>query len=288
MMECTNCGHEQASGKFCGKCGSVLEAQLAGAGQTSVPDTGSEKTASSPYTAAPSAAGASAYQQPAEPNQHVVKVKETSKQYWAYFLQYAKNPSSILAQSSANFTNSLITVAIFALIFALAVYKNLSLIIAPFEDFGSIFTDSSSMMPSFFSVLISSILTIGVIFLLSAVCIYAVNKFMGTNLPFKNIVTSFGTLLIPSMVLLLAAYLLLMIESIIIGNSLLVLAISYSIFVMPLFLITSLLTAKKQSVDAYYGFISYIVLFGIVLSITLSVLFDSTIGRYMEMFSEIL
>lgn len=288
MMKCTNCGHEQASGKFCGKCGSVLEAHLTGDGQTSAPEATPEKPVQPLYTAAPSAAGASAYQQPVEPNQHVVKVKETSKQYWAYFLQYVKSPSSILAQSSVNFTNSLITVAIFALVFALAVYKNLSLIIAPFEDFGSIFTDSSSMMPSFFSVLISSILTIAVIFLLSVVCIYAVNKFLGTNLPFKNIVTSFGTLLIPSMVLLLAAYLLLMIESIIIGNSLLVLAISYSIFVMPLFLITALLTAKKQSVDAYYGFISYIILFGIALSITLSVLFDSTIGRYMEMFSDIL
>lgn len=284
MMKCTNCGHEQASGKFCGKCGSVLEAHLTGDGQNSPPE--AEQAVPPLYTAAPSAAPA--YQQPAEPNQHVVKVKETSKQYWSYFLQYAKSPSSILAQSSANFTNSLITIAIFALIFSLAVYKNLSLIIAPFEDFGSIFTDSSSMMPSFLSVLISSILTIAVIFLLAVACIYAVNKFMGTNLPFKNIVTSFGTLLIPSMVLLLAAYLLLMIESIIIGNSLLVLAISYSIFVMPLFLITSLLTAKKQSVDAYYGFISYIILFGIALSITLSVLFDSTIGRYMEMFSDIL
>lgn len=287
-MKCTNCNHEQAAGKFCGKCGSVLEAHSAGAGQSSISESATEKAAPSMYTATPSSAGAPPYQQPAEPNQHVVKVKETSKQYWSYFLQYVKNPSSILAHSSANFTNSLITIAIFALIFSLAVHKNLSLVIAPFEDFGSVFSDSSSMMPSFFSVLIGSILTIGIIFLLSIACLYAVNKFMGPNIPFRNIVTNFGTLLIPSMVLLLVAYLLLLIESLVIGNSLFVLAVTYSIFVMPLFLITSLLAAKQQIVDAYYGFISYIVVFGIALSITVSILFDSTLGRYMELIGEIL
>lgn len=287
-MKCTNCNHEQASGKFCGKCGSVLEAHSAGNGQPSISESATEKAAPSMYTATPSSAGSPPYQQPAEPNQHVVKVKETSKQYWAYFLQYVKSPSSIMGHSSANFTNSLITVAIFALIFSLGVHKNLSMVIAPFEDFGSIFTDSSSMMPSFFSVLFGSVLTIGIIFLLSVACLYAVNKFMGPNVSFRNIVTSFGTLLIPGMVLLLAAYLLLLIESLVIGSSLFVLAVSYSVFVMPLFLISSLLSVKQQTVDAYYGFISYIVLFGIALSITLSVLFDSTIGKYMEMFGDIL
>lgn len=288
MMKCTNCNHEQASGKFCGKCGSVLEVNPAGSGNSSFSEGATEKVAPSTYTAAPSSAAAPPYQQSAEPNQHVVKVKETSKQYWSYFLQYAKNPSSILAHSSANFTNSLITIAIFALIFSLAVHKNLTLVIAPFEDFGSVFSESTSMMPSFFSVLFGSILTIGIVFLLSVACLYAINKFMGTNLPFKNMVTSFGTLLIPSMGLLLVAYLLLMIDSIIIGNFLFVLAVSYSIFIMPLFLITSLLTANKQSVDNYYGFISYVVLFGIALSITVSILFDSAIGKYIELFGDII
>lgn len=279
-MKCTNCNHEQATGKFCGKCGSVLTAQSVVTDQSSTPETVAT------YIAAPSNAAPPQYQVPVEPNQHVVKVKETSKQYWAYFLQYVKNPSSILTQSSANFTNSLITIAIFSLIFALAVHKNLSFVMAPLQEFGGLFTDSTSIMPSFFSVLIGSVLTISVVLLISIACIYAINKFMGTNLPFVNIVTSYGTLLIPSMVLLVAAYLLLTIESIIIGNFLFSIAVSYSLFVLPLFLITSLLTAKKQSIDAYYGFISYIILFSVAISITVSVLFDSTIGKYMEMFGD--
>lgn len=278
-MKCPNCHHEQDTGKFCGKCGAVLTAHngetVEHAAHTTSAFTNTANT------------DASVYQAPNEPNQHVEKVKATSKQYWSYYLQYIKNPGSIVENTANQFVNALITLAVFALIFSLAVYKNLSLVIQPFGGMGSIFGSSDSYMPSFFSVLLSSIFSLGLIFVLSAGCIYLVNKFAGPDESFKNIITSFGTLMVPAVALVLAAYLLLLIESMVFGNVLLLISLSLCISVMPLYLITVLLKKSVKAFDSFYAYLSYIVLFSISFSILMSVFFDSTIGRYINEFIDI-
>lgn len=283
-MKCSNCQHEQDSGKFCGKCGTVLTAQAGGMEESPLQKTQEESTSFS-ATATPSAA-APVYQAPVEPNQHVEKVKETSKQYWNYFLQYLKKPGSILEQPSNNLVNALITIAVFALIFSLAIYKNLSIVLQPFEEIGGIFGESQNMMPSFFSVFFSSVLCIALIFLLSSASLYLVNKFAGPDKSFKNIISAFGTLLIPSTVLMIVAYVLLLIESLIIGNVLAIASLSFSISVMPLYLMTALLKQSSKAIDSFYAFIAYIIIFAISLSILMSVFFDSTIGQYIDAIRE--
>lgn len=284
-MKCTNCQHEQDSGKFCGKCGTVLTALNS---DTAVNTAPMDAEPAAQFTASPAAIGvAPVYQAPAEPNQHVEKVKATSKQYWNYFLTYIKRPGSIIDQPASQLTNALITLGIFALIFSLAIYKNLSTALQPINDMGGFFGSSESIMPSFFSVLLTVAFSLGVIFALTAGCVYAVNKFAGTDESFKRVITIFGTLAVPSLLLVLAAYLLLLIESLVVGNVLLVLSLSLTVSIMPMYLITALLKKSVKAFDSFYAYLSYIVLFTISLWIVMTVFFDSTIGRYIEDFQDL-
>src|SRR5690606_36924088 len=126
-MKCPNCQHEQDTGKFCGKCGTAMIVNNGGVAANTAPpaqDSTAQFTAATPGTAAP------VYQAPAEPNQHVEEVKATSKQYWSYFLQYIKKPGSIVERPDGQMVNALITLGIFALIFSMAIYKDLGKVLA--------------------------------------------------------------------------------------------------------------------------------------------------------------
>lgn len=277
-MKCSNCQHEQSTGKFCGKCGGALVADAGGPVL--------QKTEENVPAAAAVAAPPPYQAPPADPNQHVEKVKETSKQYWNYFLQYVKNPGSVVGGSSPNLINAVVTMAVFALILALALYKNLSMVLQPMEEFGGFFGASESYMPSFFSVLLSAVIFLGLVFMLSAVSILIVNKFAGPGESFRQIISSFGTLLIPTTVLLLAGYLLLLIESNVIGNLVVLISIGLSIGVLPLYLMTALLMKTSKSIDSYYGVLAYLVIFTISFSILATIFFDSTIGKYIQIIED--
>jgi hypothetical protein len=98
-------------------------------------------------------AAAPAYQLPTEPNIHVEKVKETSKQYWTYFLQYLKRPSLIFDHASSNFVNAIISFLVFALLITLSLHKNIGLLAAPFSGLNTL-SEQESIMPSFFPYLL--------------------------------------------------------------------------------------------------------------------------------------
>ena len=271
-MKCPNCQHEQDAGKFCGKCGAALVAKPIGEAER--PAMATEPTG---Y-----ATNATVTQAHAEPNQHVEKVKVQSKQYWNYYLQYLKKPGTIVDQPNGQFVNALITMGIFALLFSLAIYKNLSMALSPMQDFNDFFGSSPSLMPSYFSVLFGTVITLGFIFALAAGCIYLVNKFAGPDESFNSIVTSLGTLMVPAVALVVLAYVLLLISSMSFGNLVLFISLSLAISVMPLYLITALLKKATKSIDSFYAYLSYIVLFAVGLFIVMTVFFDSTIGRYIN------
>lgn len=269
-MKCEKCGHEQQAGKFCGKCGNTLVAQT-----TASPGPALQNV--SQANAVPASAGAPAYQNQAstDPNLHVEKVKETSKQYWGYFLGHLKQPSSILSDFNKNFINSLITFAIFALITALGIYDIVTYFMGPVDEFAGIFAQES-IKPSFFKILLNVVLALAVVIALSLGSIYLVSKFFGPPTQFKTLTTIYGTYLIPMTLIVVAAYLLLLIDSRGIGSSLLMIGLFLSLFVMPLFLITTLVNQKPRQLDSFYAFLLYIAMFMIGLSIVLSVLLDST------------
>ncbi|MGI2327585.1 hypothetical protein [Planococcus sp. YIM B11945] len=270
-MKCENCGHEQASGKFCGKCGNVLTA----GGTPSY-----QAVQEQPINTAQSAAAAPAYQAPAEPSIHVEKVKETSKQYWNYFLVHLKKPSSILENHHQHFINGLITFGILALLTALGLYDMVSYFFGPVDDFGSVF-EQESLKPSFFKILLYTVISVAVVFALSIGSLFAISKFFGPQTQIKSLVAMFGTYLIPVILVMLASYLLLLIDSRGVGSSLFFLGLLFSIFILPLFLITTLVSRSAHHIDAFYSFIAYIVLFTVGLSIVLTIFADSSISNFM-------
>lgn len=279
-MKCEKCNHEQITGKFCGKCGNALLAQTS----VNTGPTFQQVSTAQPVTSAPSAVPT--YQAPTDPNLHVEKVKETSKQYWAYFLEHLKKPSTIIERYDMNFINALITFAIFALITALSVNDMISYFITPIDDFAGLFVEES-LKPSFVKILFYVVCALAIAFALSIGSLFAVSKFFGPQTHFKPLITMFGTYLIPSVLVALAAYLLLLIDSLVIGRTLFVLGLLFAIFVMPLFLITTLINKKSQQIDSFYAFIAYIVLFAVGLSIVLSVFVDTTLTGLISQINEL-
>ncbi|WP_019413918.1 zinc ribbon domain-containing protein [Paenisporosarcina sp. TG20] len=283
-MKCTSCGHEQESGKFCGKCGnSMIPA-------SSNNELGATVEEGQFHTNLSQASTASAplqnHQIPTEPNAQLEKVKETSKQYWSYFLQHLKKPSIIFNHAEANFINAIISVVILSLLVSLSIYKNMSLVMQPFS--GDATFEVESIAPSFIKLFISSTLILSIILLLSISIIYILSKFFGPEVPFKNITSIIGTFTIPFILLNIVAYILLFIDSLVIGNAILSISILLCLFVMPLYVISTLLSKQSKSLDALYAFLIYIVLFPIGLSIIISVFVDSTIGKYLTEFQELL
>lgn len=279
-MQCNNCQHQQSTGKFCVKCGSPL---IHTSSQTTenvfVPPTPARETQNPTV-----AATIPSYQTTVEPNLHVEKVKETSKQYWSYFIQHLKKPSTIFNKGETHFINGIISMVILALFTSLALYKNISVLFKPFSS-GNLF-ETDNLMPSFFKIFFSTSLTIGALALLSMTIIYLVTKFFGTIVTFKHVVAVNGALTVPFILLAIIAYILLLIDSLVFGNALLFLSIIFSLFIMPLYVISNLLS-KESNYDSFYGFLSYIVLFAIGFSIVSSIFIDSTVGQYITQFQNL-
>lgn len=282
-MKCTSCGHEQESGKFCGKCGNSMIPGISKIELGATVEEGQFHTNQSQASTA--SAPLPNHQIPTEPNVHLDKVKETSKQYWTYFLQHLKKPSLIFNHAENSFINAIISIVILSLLVSLSIYKNMSLVMQPFS--GNDF-EVGSMAPSFIKLFVSSTLILSIILLLSISIIYIISKFFGPEVPFKNIISIIGTLTIPFILLNTVAYILLFIDSLVIGNAILSISILLCLFVMPLYVISTLLSKQSKSLDALYAFLIYIVLFPIGLSIIISVFVDSTIGKYLTEFQELL
>ncbi|KGP91511.1 hypothetical protein N780_19760 [Pontibacillus chungwhensis BH030062] len=110
-MICSNCNHEQESGKFCGNCGFEL-----GAGNTS-PTPGIEPVATpSPATTN----GAQAV--PPPPNENVEKAKAFSKGYFQEVMGYVKQPNKAFSASESQFGHSLVTIGLFVVLFVMSIY----------------------------------------------------------------------------------------------------------------------------------------------------------------------
>lgn len=269
-MNCTKCDHEQHSGKFCGRCGNELT--TVNGAEKSTADFGGAANPVEAGTAAP------LYQVKLESSLDVEKVKETSKQYWVYFLEHLKSPSKVMVDPDKTFWNAIITFVIFTLLTTLAVNNIIGYYIGPVDSLGSIF-EQASLKPSIIKVFSYVGIALIVVFALSIGSLYAVSKFLGPQTSFKSMTSIIGTLLIPMCLVMLAAFLLLLIDSYGIGSSLFLVGTLFSIFVLPLFVITTLLNKQSQLVDAFYAFIGYILLFTIGISIVLSIAVDSTLSE---------
>ncbi|MDY0409145.1 hypothetical protein [Paracerasibacillus soli] len=123
-------------------------------------------------------------------------------------------------------------------------------------------------------VAISMILVIAVLFV--------VNLFFGGQVTFREMVSVYGVHMVPVIVIALLSLLLILLNSYSFGGILLMVSLGFILTTVPLYLIASLLTKQSKSLDAFYGYIVYIVMAGIVFLIYFSIIIDSTIGNLID------
>ncbi|MBE1556042.1 hypothetical protein [Sporosarcina limicola] len=253
-MNCAQCGYVQDIGLFCGRCGTEFEKGI----ESTILEQG---------------ATIESVQQPispekmAEPNIHIEKIKAQSKMYGSYFVQQLKRPSLAFNQEKANFSNGLTSILLLAVVIALTLYSFLNSMFSGYEP---------GFISIFGSILIFSLVAMGI----SLVSLFLISRFFGPQLSFKAITSLYGGHLSPLLIGAGVSLLLLFLESFTYGNLVLWIVFTFAVFILPLYLISSLLTKKPTGIDSLYRFILYIVTFSILFYIFVSILADSRIRVY--------
>ena len=262
-MKCVNCGHSQEAGNFCGKCGTPFAPVNNETGTPNVSEEG--------YVSPVQDTVQAQQQVPVEPNIHVEKMKAQSKMYGSYFMQHLKRPSHAFNQSQEGFVNGLISVILLGVVFALTV----SAVSGSFM---------SGYGPSFMSIFSSTVISVLIVMGIPLLALFIINKLFGPQLPFKSIISVYGGHLSPLLIGAGAAFLLILLKSFTLGNIILGIVLLFAIFILPLYVISALLTKKSAPVlDPLYGFILYLVSFAILFTIFISILADSALGQFIDM-----
>ena len=266
-MICVNCGQQQESGKFCGKCGTKFEATSA---QPTEPvpnqNTTTEIAATTVETEQPTAVPT----EPAEPNMYIENTKQKSKLYFKYFMQHLKEPSLAKNQGEIQYSNGLISICLLAILIGLSFFTAIGTAVF--------------YAPSFFSIFIGILFFSLASMALVVVTLWLINNFFGPQYSFKSIISLYGGHLSPVLLVGVASLLLMLLKSYTFGSLSLILVFIFSISLLPLYLISVLLTKKSSSVDPLYGYVIYIAAFSIFFMIFTVILADSTIGSLLNDF----
>lgn len=256
-MKCVNCGHEQESGKFCGKCGTTMEITsnpAAEAGQRATVDSAPQQ----PTPPAP----------PAQPNEQIERVKKTSELYISYVKEFIRQPSRIFQVTDQQYVNAIITIAIILLLASYTVflavktfYKNTIGKASGLVDLigGDI---GSAMLPKmeFFPVFSKAFMFFLVLLAISVGISFAVTKLSKQQLNFKQLISIYGTLLLPVVGIVLLAFLSVLINKLIFGLAVLVFGFAIAVYVYPLRLVftnfggASKLDASHKGLIYFVGF----------------------------------
>jgi len=196
-------------------------------------------------------------------------VKNASKMYWNYFLNYLKHPSLALKQGEKEFLNGVINIVTMAFIIGLVLFTFIKRATSSFPK--------ALYEPSFTSVMGSSLLFVFISTVIIIVSLFLTIKFLGSEHSFKSIAGIYGTHLIPSTFLIVISFILLLLKAYTYSNFLLSFALLFAFFIIPLYILIKLLTKEEAGIDPLYCILAYIVIFGIAFSIYLFLLEGSLI-----------
>ncbi|MBK3497436.1 hypothetical protein JFL43_22030 [Viridibacillus sp. YIM B01967] len=271
MLKCSTCGTEQESGKFCGKCGNSITEQVES----------SEQTTSKQNEAAATTSSAVQSNQKTTQNESIEKVKIQSRQYWSYFIKNLKNPSHGFKEKGQQFINAIISMAILSILLGITVYYGVSQSIkAASGGFSS--TVEEVLGISLFSVIFYVFIFVAASMLIVEVVLLMMSRFVNQNISFKDIVGIYGAHLSPVISLAAVTFLFYLLSANITASIMLVIVYILAIFIMPLYIICKLINEQPQKIDAFYGYIIYIVAFTIVYYIFIMVVIDTALGRFID------
>ncbi|KGR76210.1 hypothetical protein [Ureibacillus manganicus] len=314
MKNCFACGNVQDAGNFCAKCGGTLTEVSAtndGGAPTPSQPTGQFGQPVQPGQPAPNFQqqgpnyqqppfgqqgqpfGQQQFQQhdqgqqyqqqqyqqqyqqyqqagPAQPNVHVERVKDQSKMFFNFFTTYLKQPSSIFGTGERQFTNGLISIIAYALLIGLSLFIFVSTAFGGFIDTGAVF----------FNVFGGSAIFIIAIFAVIVLSLFIVAKGFGPDTSWKEIISLLGTLSIPSIILSILSMLLFIVKSYDFGYWMFLISLLLVISAIPLYIITRLLTMRSKSLDSFYAYLVYIVIFSVLFYVLITVVWNNTAGKF--------
>ncbi|WP_277586725.1 hypothetical protein [Psychrobacillus antarcticus] len=204
---------------------------------------------------------------PAKPNVHIENIKSKTKIYSAYFIQQLKKPSHSHIHVESEFRSSLASIILFTALVTI-----------------SLFLFSKDLYwnnpPHFLSFFMESFLLTFLLIGLVILSTFLISNFFGPQHSFKVIISFYGGQLSAPIILVSASIFLMLVESFIYGNAILTICIIFSLFILPLYVMTFLLAKSHSGVDPLYGFILYIATFTILLIIFVTIVGNSKIVEY--------
>ncbi|WP_368652767.1 hypothetical protein AB4Y30_13640 [Ornithinibacillus sp. 4-3] len=285
-MLCPACGHEQETGKFCGKCGTALTENQAN--QSSSGISNEEKVQDSIIENQDSvdmsrenvaikqeepAKEKTVDEQLAQSNVNMEVIKEKTMNYWNYVVDYAKQPSKVFNYKQHELLSAIITILIFTFFISLTVFSYLKFFSAEVFYLSS---EGIKFFPVIFYTGLFILLTMGI----ATLCLFLVIKLFGPDYVYPKIITIYGTKLIPMIAITLVALFLTVVRLFTAGNMMLTIIFIFAILAIPLYILGKALQEKTKVLDSFYASVVYVVGFILIYSLFLYVISDTVLGEY--------
>ncbi|AOV08552.1 hypothetical protein [Sporosarcina ureilytica] len=249
-MQCRHCGHKQDHGYYCGMCGVQLDTTNRINHTPSTVTVSNEQTNNFPATM--------------ESNLQFEQLKEKIILYLQYFVRYLKKPTHIFKHKQEVNKNGMISILLFAMIVGLSFYQlALNSFYLPGEP------SFTSNFGGFF-VIILGLISIGL------VALNLINHFFGPQFSFRVMISLYSAHLPLFILLTLLSFILIILNSISFGTTLLVISTLFVIIVLPFYLMIYLLIKKSVGLDTFYACIVYLFTFSTLLLLFLSLFGDSS------------
>jgi hypothetical protein len=193
--------------------------------------------------------------------------KTVSRQYFRFFVTVLKNPYEAGKKAGKEqFVNSIITLIFYSIIIPFLIYFG-------FGEYRNYFFENP-----FISLVVKPTLGYAIFLFLLAVYLFAAVKLSKGQATFQEIISRFGTMLVPSVALYVLALLFAMLGLSWLETIVLSLGFIGSIFITPAFLLVSYRDDEKGGLDPFYG--SMIVY--ILLTITLIILSEIILSAFFD------
>lgn len=308
MLVCAQCGNEQESGKFCGKCGSPeLEQATEIVSEFTEPDETfkSEQKIDLPnkdltekeisqltqaeidekIQAGIDARIAIELAESKERERHntesekIKDVKDKTRKYGHYFLDILSNPTKVFTMTENKFNYSLINIVLFAFLFSLYMYRSLIMAVG---GFGSVYTPlfTQTVGPILFAMLIALAAAIVTTFLMAQL------TFKRPHL--KYVITQYGSLLIPVIALQIIALILTFVGLPIVAGILILILMSITFMYIPLQLVNEYEVARREVGQRIYINIFTVILVSIIVTVVMFVLATNLGQAIVDVLDELL
>lgn len=199
----------------------------------------------------------------AETNEAAEKVKELSSYYWAYFLRFLKNPTRKEEGYSVQFKYGIINIVIAIFLFSIALYRYVNIGYLSTEKF-----------------IFNTMLFIAVVITLIVLLIFVVNMFFSNKkIEITEILSMYGSKFSLIIVLNMLAFLFALMDVEDLTAYLLLFSMFSMWLLIPLFLVSAILKGNSLSLDAFYVYLVYIVLFFIAFKVASSVFTENVLAR---------